>query len=75
LRVTVVATGLGEQVRRGHTSLARQLHRDNNGQPRYDELDKPTIIRRQRARHQVEDLEDVDMEYLDVPAFLRNQAD
>lgn len=75
LRVTVVATGLGDQGKRGDASLARQLHRDNNGQPRYEELDKPTIIRRQRARRSVEELEDVDMEYLDVPAFLRNQAD
>lgn len=75
LRVTVVATGLGEQAKRGDASLVRQLNRDSNGQPRYEELDKPTIIRRQRASRSVEELEDVDMEYLDVPAFLRNQAD
>jgi cell division protein FtsZ len=75
LRVTVVATGLGEQPKQNKVSLVRQLQRDNNGEPRYEELEKPTVIRRQRTENAVEQLDDSDMDYLDVPAFLRNQAD
>lgn len=75
LRVTVVATGLGDENRQSGPRRVSELKRDNNGQPRYEELDKPTVIRRERTRRTVEDLESADMDYLDVPAFLRNQAD
>jgi len=82
LRVTVVATGLGGGVQQATESdKVRPLHRDNNGQTRYEELDKPTVMRRQAAagggqsRRSFQDVDELDMEYLDVPAFLRNQAD
>lgn len=80
LRVTVVATGLGGTAQQADSDKVRPLHRDNNGQPRYDELDKPTVMRRQAAsagssRRSFQEAEEMDMEYLDVPAFLRNQAD
>ena len=42
-----------------------------DGQPDWKRLERPTYERRQR-----EDLPDVtDQEYLDIPAFLRRQAD
>ncbi len=82
LRVTVVATGLGggAEQQQPESEKVRPLHRDNNGGTRYEELDKPTVMRRQAAGaggdgRQRRDLDDMDMEYLDVPAFLRNQAD
>ena len=83
LRVTVVATGLGGSAQQvAESDKVRPLHRDSNGQTRYEELDKPTVMRRQAAaagggqsRRSFQDVDEVDMEYLDVPAFLRNQAD
>lgn len=77
LRVTVVATGLGHPQATTESNVVRHLHRDSNGQPRYEELDKPTILRRQNAPRRAvhAEMEEMDMDYLDVPAFLRNQAD
>ncbi len=45
--------------------------------PDYSKLDVPTQIRRsqQSAKAYVEAAEDKDMDYLDIPAFLRRQAD
>src|SRR5699024_10930553 len=76
LRVTGVATGLGYPQTGSESSVVRHLHRDSNGQPRDEELDKPTVLRRQQPRRAAQsEFEDMDMDYLDVPAFLRNQAD
>ncbi|MGB5306904.1 MAG: cell division protein FtsZ [Gammaproteobacteria bacterium] len=75
LRVTVVATGLGAEARM--TSEKPSLvHVNKQGSV---DLDRPTVLRRknqaaQRAQaaggSQAEDLD-----YLDIPAFLRRQAD
>jgi cell division protein FtsZ len=72
LCVTVVATGLGRKDL-GRESI-RKLHPDASGKMRYEDLDKPTVIRR-APRQRSDDNAAVDMDYLDVPAFLRNQAD
>jgi cell division protein FtsZ len=76
IRVTVVATGLGHSasnaespmriVRRPATAMA--------GEPNYHGLDKPTV---QRQRAVGDGLEDngLQEELLDIPAFLRRQAD
>ncbi|MDA3919240.1 MAG: cell division protein FtsZ [Salinisphaera sp.] len=70
--VTVVATGLGSQpVER---EAPRPLKRDAAGQMRYEDLDRPTVIR-QSPRPASRENSAVDMDYFDVPAFLRNQAD
>ena len=47
------------------------------GQTNHGELENPTVIRRdpQVARSYVKTAKDQDMEYLDIPAFLRRQAD
>lgn len=87
LRVTVVATGLGEMSGAGlkpameevtpvrlinsdvvESALAPQDYRD---------LDSPTIVRkdRQAAKSFVEAAKEQNMDYLDIPAFLRRQAD
>ncbi len=72
LCVTVVATGLGRpQAKRDSVRL---LERNTAGQLEYGDFDKPTIIR-QAPRQRHDDNAAVDMDYLDVPAFLRNQAD
>lgn len=75
--VTVVATGLGRQQVMGSSardSGNRFRGRDSSGRPEYDKLDTPTVIR-QAPRQRANENAAVDIEYLDVPAFLRNQAD
>ena len=86
LRVTVVATGLGSPAATNQKGpqLAkpepvRVMGSDivGTGQANHGELESPTVIRRdpQVARSYVETAKDQDMEYLDIPAFLRRQAD
>ena len=69
IRVTVVATGLGhphmQQVAPSKPKLVKA-----DGEPDYEKLDKPTVIRRSTP---VPD--EYDEELLDIPAFLRRQAD
>jgi cell division protein FtsZ len=73
LRVTVVATGLG----RGAESVSEQpVKLVVNKQKQDVDYDRPTVL-----RNKVGDAEltqkagDKSMEYLDIPAFLRRQAD
>jgi len=75
LRVTVVATGLeaGGSGTEEQPSM-RVVTRNDSGEVDYKELDKPTVKRRGSAKEQPAGA-DADMEYLDVPAFLRRQAD
>ena len=83
LRVTVVATGLGGvQIaeRPAPTKVVvDNTKRTSTGQPDYAELDKPAVMRAaatQSGAATAQPLpEDRDMEYLDIPAFLRRQAD
>ncbi|MFA9461411.1 cell division protein FtsZ [Thiohalorhabdus methylotrophus] len=73
LRVTVVATGLGE-------AKARAKPKASESQPapvrqrreNAESLDTPTYLRRQREQGQGSQL---DQDDLDIPAFLRKQAD
>jgi len=49
-----------------------------DGTPDYDKLDRPTVERQRQALRRsnlAEDLDDPEYNYLDVPAFLRRQAD
>lgn len=75
LRVTVVATGLVNQRQLSEAPI-RLVHRRNNGEIDYGELDKPTSIRN-KPKHESrgDSKKDTDLEYLDIPAFLRRQAD
>ncbi|MDY6943055.1 MAG: cell division protein FtsZ [Pseudomonadota bacterium] len=75
LRVTVVATGIGSAINhQPDHPPAKLVQRNNSGEVNYSELDRPTVIRKRVVgeRHAPTD---VDMDYLDVPAFLRRQAD
>ena len=73
MRVTVVATGLGDK----HAKPAKVV--DNTDRPDYRQLDKPAVMRKQdfsRAAAAAAVVgSDTDMDYLDIPAFLRKQAD
>lgn len=84
LRVTVVATGLGvpqtaERPQPTKVVVDNTKRSAATGQPDYAELDKPAVMRAaasQGSAAAAQPLpEDRDMEYLDIPAFLRRQAD
>lgn len=79
LRVTVVATGLGQQQIDRSPKIAEQMQRKiaGDGVPDYSDFDRPTVIRNAGTKAP-DDLElpgSKDLEYLDIPAFLRRQAD
>ena len=91
LHVTVVATGLGAKIEKPvkvidntvHTSMttaAAPAHAARQEMPsvNYRDLDRPTVMRNQAqasaataAKLNPHD----DLDYLDIPAFLRRQAD
>ena len=82
LRVTVVATGLGaEQAARKPTKVVDNTVGQKAGKavnPDYNELDIPTVIRDRRGNTALAEPvqgSPESIEYLDVPAFLRRQAD
>jgi cell division protein FtsZ len=71
IRVTVVATGLGHpHIQQAAPAKPKVVKPD--GELDLVQLDKPTVMRRQE-RQPVTD--DYDEELLDIPAFLRRQAD
>ncbi len=70
LRVTLVATGLGQE------SKPKQPYRvikTGTGTTDFEDLDTPTVIRKRRDHDGATATDSV--EYLDIPAFLRKQAD
>ncbi len=80
LRVTVVATGLGA------LNMAQVSLRDAVDAPQIEivkkpvdidiDYDKPTVLRNEEQEQQKQVANsDINMEYLDIPAFLRRQAD
>lgn len=78
LRVTVVATGLGMvgQVAKSPTKVVVDNTRRADGQLDYSALDRPTIMRNASGQAaSAAPAPEKDMEYLDIPAFLRRQAD
>ena len=75
LRVTVVATGLGqEKVSMAEHPVKLVVDKNKDGQVDYGQLDKPTVIRNKVAGDRFSEAEN-GMDYLDIPAFLRRQAD
>lgn len=72
VRVTVVATGLGQGTKRQQPY--KVVKTGTTGAADYGQLDTPTVIRNRRTG-QVAALSEAGMEYLDIPAFLRKQAD
>ncbi len=83
LRVTVVATGLGQgkavetekPVKLVYQSV-REERKVSTGEPRYEDYERPAVMRAQSvAATKVATAEDTSLDYLDIPAFLRRQAD
>lgn len=79
LRVTVVATGLGEpQEKPTMTVVATTPERTSGGVVDYGKLDRPTVMRNKATKSAVAGdfgAAAKDLDYLDIPAFLRKQAD
>ena len=84
LRVTVVATGLGARMEKpvkvvDNTPAPAAARQSDATAPNYRDLDRPTVMRNSNAggsaaaARLTQPAEDLD--YLDIPAFLRRQAD
>jgi cell division protein FtsZ len=72
MRVTIVATGLGQGQKR---QQPYQVVRTGTGPLDYEDLDTPTVIRNRRSGPVEPAKGQATLEYLDIPAFLRKQAD
>jgi cell division protein FtsZ len=88
IRVTIVATGLGERKTADTgTGYRPELVMKDGGlvPPDYAELDRPTVMRQGAQTSETEstdigqktedEVTQIQTEYLDIPAFLRRQAD
>ncbi len=74
LRVTVVATGLGRHLEQGSKPM-KLIHKNAIGEVDYGQLERPTIIRNKVAGDRFSMGANANIDYLDIPAFLRKQAD
>jgi cell division protein FtsZ len=80
LRVTIVATGLGSPLARKQPKpeLVYGQRTGTHDEPvavNYNELDMPTVMRSNRRREAVEAMKQSGVDTLDIPSFLRKQAD
>lgn len=75
MRVTVVVTGLGQN--RGSSSLSHRMREsiNNDGTVDYRQLERPAVMRAAAPARGRVDLADEDIDYLDIPAFLRQQEE
>jgi cell division protein FtsZ len=80
IKVTVVATGMGlppVQLKAPIKLMPKSMANQTN----YDELEKPAVMRQggkaegRETRFGAQAKKDIDLDYLDIPAFLRRQAD
>ncbi|MCK4494154.1 MAG: cell division protein FtsZ, partial [Methylococcales bacterium] len=81
IKVTVVATGMGDSSSK-ITPPVKLVQKAAVGDVSYDVLDKPTVFRNNKVETketrfgvQPQKEGDIDLDYLDIPAFLRRQAD
>ena len=72
MRVTIVATGLGNHARE---DARVKLVQAANGSVDYREFDRPTVMRNQDIEQESNIAVEDNPDYLDIPAFLRRQAD
>jgi cell division protein FtsZ len=81
LRVTIVATGLGKPGARAQPKPLQMVQMvaqktGTDDQPvNYDDLEQPAVMRRRNRDATVEAMRQSGVETLDIPAFLRKQAD
>ncbi len=80
LRVTIVATGLGKPIARQQPRPMAVVSQrtgtdDMPMEVDYDALDQPAVIRRRNRDATIAAMQQQGVEMLDIPAFLRKQAD
>jgi cell division protein FtsZ len=76
LRVTVVATGLGRPAAKlEEVKPVKLVRRNNEGDIDYTGLDRPAVFRQQGQGDHAVLADGSNMDLLDIPAFLRRQAD
>ena len=79
LRVTMVATGLGSPVARTQSKPLTVVKTGTDVGPievvDYEQLETPAVIRRRNRESTVEAMRQSGVDLLDIPAFLRKQAD
>jgi cell division protein FtsZ len=79
LRVTMVATGLGQPVGRAQPKPLTVVKTGTDVGPvevvDYAQLETPAVIRRRNRESTIEAMRQSGVEMLDIPAFLRKQAD
>ncbi|MDN5864188.1 MAG: cell division protein FtsZ [Gammaproteobacteria bacterium] len=83
LRVTVVATGLGDRRREAEHAPVKLVAQGGGAEPgttaggggSYHEYDRPTVLRQKDQAQGSGSAAAEDPNYLDIPAFLRRQAD
>ncbi len=80
IKVTVVATGMGVPKAQVIRPADKLMQKAANGEINYSALDKPAVLRQNRPENReirfgAQPKKDMDLEYLDIPAFLRRQAD
>jgi cell division protein FtsZ len=81
IKVTVVATGMGAPPLAVKAPV-KVMQKPTTSNANYDELDKPTVMRHQGGKNEnretrfgAQNKKEIDLDYLDIPAFLRRQAD
>ncbi len=74
LRVTVVATGLGAHAKREEKHM-KLVQNSGEKEVDYAQFERPAVIRKQASGDHYPGVGSSDMDYLDIPAFLRRQAD
>jgi cell division protein FtsZ len=80
IRVTVVATGIGQaEAMAAKPKVAVDNTRKADGSVDYKKLDRPTAVRNAKPAEPEAESKPMrsakDLDYLDIPAFLRRQAD
>jgi cell division protein FtsZ len=79
LRVTMVATGLGSPVARTQSKPLTVVKTGTDVGPievvDYEQLETPAVIRRRNRESTIEAMRQSGVDLLDIPAFLRKQAD
>jgi cell division protein FtsZ len=86
LRVTVVVTGLGREQEAGVKNINKLMDSTrSDGSIDYHQLERPSVMRKQGSSHTTAtsspttkstvDNTEQDMDYLDIPAFLRRQEE
>jgi len=79
LRVTIVATGLGLPLERKQPkpvlAYEEQKRTGTHDSVNYNDLEMPAVMRHNRRREAIEAMKQSGVDTLDIPSFLRKQAD